>query len=61
MIGQIILWNIVGGMAKAHNKREQEKFRAMFPKTNYQSTPKIQNIQTKPFSVYLEEAMNKIK
>lgn len=61
MLGELIIWNLIGAAAKAHNKRVQEEFRKKFPKSNWESTPKMKQIENKPFSFYLQDAIEKIK
>lgn len=60
MLGEILIWGIIGQCAKAHNKKQKELYRQKYPLITSKDFPKIK-IENKPFSFYLEEAMNKIK
>lgn len=57
MLGELIIWNLIGAAAKAHNKNVREAYRAKYPITYSKDVPRIK-VEPKPFSFYLNEAIN---
>lgn len=60
MFLEILIWNAIGAAAKSHNKRVQAEFRKKFPVVYSKDVPTIK-IEPKPFSFYLNQAIEKIK
>lgn len=59
MLGEIIIYNIIGSITRSHNKKQKELYRQKYPIMLSKDIPKIK-VEPKPFSLYLEEAMKKI-
>lgn len=60
MLGEIIIYNLIGAMARSHNKKQKELYRQKYPLILSKDVPQTK-IEPKPFSFYLEQAMEKIK
>lgn len=60
MIGQILIWGIIGKCANAHNRKVKEEYRRKYPLILSKDIPKTE-IKQKAFSEYLNEAIEKIR